>query len=364
MRSSITLSLYFGRQFLLGILTVLIVLAVLAYSFDTVELLRRASGRVDATLDLVLQMSLLKLPTLMTKLFPFAVLFGSMLALSRLTRSQELTVSRAAGVSVWQFLFPGIALALLLGTFLVTVYNPLSAAMLARYESVEAKVMRGRSSMLAVSSGGLWLREADASGQIVVHALRVAQQGIELRDAILFYYEGKDIFIKRIDASVAFLQDNSWLLQDAVVSYPDKAAERHARLRVPTTLTFDRIQESFASPNTVSFWELPSFIATLEGAGFSAVKHRLHYYSLLASPALLCAMLLIAASFSLRLTRRGGIGIMLAGGVGAGFLLYLSVELMQPFGLNGTLPILLAAWAPTVVFVLLGVSLLFHLEDG
>ncbi len=121
MRQSLTLSLYFGRHFFVAILTVLTVLAVLAFSFDTVELLRRASGRADASLGLVLEMSILKLPSLMTKLFPFAVLFGGMLALSRLTRSQELTVSRAAGVSVWQFLFPGIALSLLLGIFLVTV---------------------------------------------------------------------------------------------------------------------------------------------------------------------------------------------------------------------------------------------------
>lgn len=364
MRQSTTLSLYFGRHFLMAILTVLVVLAVLAFSFDAVEMLRRASGRADATLDLVFEMSVLKLPSLMTKLFPFAVLFGGMLALSRLTRSQELTVSRAAGVSVWQFLFPGVALALLLGVFLVTVYNPLSAAMLARYENIDAKVMRGRTSMLAVSASGLWLREADSSGQVVVHALRVAQQGVELRDAILFYYEGRDKFVKRIDASVALLDHGAWHLQNAIVSYPDRQAERFERLTVPTTLTFDRIQESFASPATISFWELPSFINTLETAGFSAMRHRLHFYTLLASPILLCAMLLIAAAFSLRLTRRGGIGFMLAGGVAAGFLLYFVVELMQPFGLNGTLPVPLAAWAPTAVFVMLGVSLLFHLEDG
>lgn len=364
MRPSLILSLYFGRQFLLAIVTVFTVLAVLAFSFDTVELLRRASGRAEATLDVVFELSLLKLPTLMTKLFPFAMLFGAMLALTRLTRSQELTVSRAAGVSVWQFLFPGIAIALLLGTFQVTVYNPLSAAMLARYEAIDAKVMRGRSSLLAISSGGLWLREADASGQVVVHALRVAQQGVELRDAILFYYEGRDTFVKRIDAAAGFLEEGRWRLQKAVVSYPDRPAERHAELFVPTALTFDRIQESFASPSTISFWELPTFITNLENAGFSAVRHRLHFYSLLASPLLLCAMLLIAASFSLRLTRRGGVGLMLAGGVGAGFLLYFSVEVIQPFGLNGTLPAVLAAWAPTFVFALLGVSLLFHLEDG
>lgn len=364
MRQSTTLSMYFGRHYIVAILTVFVVLAVLAFSFDTIELLRRATKTSEASLQLVLEMSLLKLPTLMSKLFPFAVLFGGMLALSRLTRSQELTVSRAAGVSVWQFLFPGLTIAFLLGAFFVTVYNPLSAAMLARYEAIEAKALRGRSSMLAVSSSGLWLREADASGQVVIHALRVAQQGVQLYDAILFYFEGNDRFIKRIDAAAAFLENDHWSLQNAIVSYPDRPAERYSRLDVPTSLTFDRIQDSFASPSTISFWELPSFIATLETAGFSAVRHRLHFHSLLSVPILLCGMLLIAASFSLRLTRRGGIGLMLAGGVGTGFLLYFSVEVTQPFGLNGTLPVSLAAWAPTAVFFMLGISMLFHLEDG
>src|SRR3546814_11673444 len=76
MRQSTTLALYLGRHYLMVILSVFIVLTVLAYSFDTVELLRRATGKSDATLDLVMQMSLLKLPSLTIKLFPFATLFG------------------------------------------------------------------------------------------------------------------------------------------------------------------------------------------------------------------------------------------------------------------------------------------------
>ena len=364
MRQSTTLALYFGRHYLMALLSVFIVLTVLAYSFDTVELLRRAANHPDASLDLVMQMSLLKLPSLTIKLFPFSTLFGSMLALSRLTRSQELTVARASGVSVWQFLFPGLAISFLLGAFVITVYNPVSSALLARYENIEARVLRGSSSILALSPGGLWLRDTDANGQIVVHALRSAKQGVQLYDAILFYYNNKDQFIKRIDASSAHLEHGHWTLSKAIVSYPDHPAEWHDTLEVPTTLTPNRIQESFASPDTISFWQLPSFINTLEAAGFSAVRHRLHFYSLLALPVLLCAMLLVAASFSLRLARGGGIGFMLAGGVAVGFLFYFSVELMQPFGLNGTLPVPLAAWAPTAVFVMLGISRLFHLEDG
>lgn len=364
MRISWTMALYFGRHYAVAIFTVFAVLVLLAYSFDTVELLRRASGRADADLQTVVGMSMLRLPSLAIKLLPFAALFGGMLALSRLTRSQELTVARAAGVSVWQFLAPGLGIAVLIGAAVITVFNPLSSAMLARYEAIEAKVLRGRASMLAVSSTGLWLREADSTGQIVVHALRVAQQGVELRDVILFYFEGMDRFVKRVDASEAYLRDGYWELRDAVTSFPGQAGSFDQQLRLPTSLTFDRIQESFASPNTVSFWQLPSFIVAMENAGFSAARHRLHYQSLLAIPMMLCAMLLIAASFSLRLTRRGGIGAMLGLGVGVGFLLYFVIELVQPFGLNGTLPVILAAWAPTGICLMLGGSLLFHLEDG
>src|SRR3546814_3755319 len=61
---------------------------------------------------------------------------------------------------------------------------------------------------------------------------------------------------------------------------------------------------SFASPEAMSFWELPEFIATLEAAGFSGHRHRLHYYTLLVYPLLLCSMVLIAAVFTLRVNRR------------------------------------------------------------
>ena len=69
-----------------------------------------------------------------------------------------------------------------------------------------------------------------------------------------------------------------------------------------TDLTVARIQDSFSSPSTVSFWELPRFIASLEATGFSALSHRLHWHSLLAEPLLYCAMILIAVLPSARTT--------------------------------------------------------------
>ena len=151
MRLSGTLSFYLGKQFLGGIGLVFCCMLSLVFLFDMIELLRRASGRDEADFGIVVQMALLNLPTLAQKLLPFAALFGGLLTYSRLTRSNELIVARAAGVSVWQFLAPGLAIALLVGIFVITVFNPVSAVLISRYEQLEARYLEGRQSLLAVS---------------------------------------------------------------------------------------------------------------------------------------------------------------------------------------------------------------------
>ena len=364
MRLSPTLSYYFGRQYLQGLAMVFGLLLFLAFTFDFIELLRRAGNRNDIGLGILLQMALFKLPSLAIKLLPFAMLFGGMLTLTRLTRTNELAVTRAAGVSAWQFLAPTLIIALGIGLFTMTVFNPLSASLLSRAEQMDSKLMRGRTSSLAVSSTGLWLREADAEGQVVIHALRVSRQGVELSDAIMLFYEGNDRFVRRIDARSARLADGRWEMDNVLITGPEQPAATHAHYSISTTLTFARINESFASPETLSFWALPGFIATLENAGFSALRHRLYFQSVLAEPMLLCAMVLIAATFSLRLTRRGGTGLLLVGGVFVGFVLYFFSELVLAAGQSGAVPVPLAAWSPAGVSTLLGLATLFHLEDG
>ena len=364
MRLSFTLSTYISRQFLMSIATVLSILVGLIFLIDSVELLRRTGSRDTVGFGTVLEMALLRIPFMSQKVIPFAVLFGGMLSLTRLTRSHELVVARAAGVSVWQFLLPSLALALVIGGFTVVAFNPFASATAWRYEQLEAKHLRGRASMLAVSASGLWLREGGRDGQMVVHALRIAQEDMELHDVMILLYEGNDHFVRRIDADTARLMKGHWELRNALISVPDQPSETRDEYQLPTQLTIGQIQESFAPPETMSFWQLPGFIDALEVAGFSAVRHRLYWHSLLAVPILLCAMVLIAATFSLRLTRRGGTGLLVLGGLFAGFLLYFLTDVVLALGVSGGLPVVLAAWAPAGVFTLLGLAMLLHLEDG
>jgi lipopolysaccharide export system permease protein len=363
LRLSKTFATYVGRQYLFWFGCTLVMLIAIIGLFDFVELLRRTSGK-DATLDIVAAMSLFKLPHMAEKATPFATLFGAMLAFWRLNRHHEVVVARAAGVSIWQFLFPVIVVAASIGAIKIMLFNPVATASLLRYEQLEARYIRGKSSLAAVADEGLWLRQTTDSGHYVLHARDVSPSHMLLRDVMILLLQGTDTFVGRIDAPVATLESGYWTLHDARISDREGPPKSVATHRVDTDITPENIQDSFAPPETISFWALPAFIAVLEKAGFSALRHRLHWYVQIADPALLCAMVLLAATFSLRPVRRGGTAVRMVGGIVTGFVLYFVSDVVSALGVSARIPVALAAWSPATISCLLGTAMLFHLEDG
>ncbi|HLO76679.1 MAG TPA: LPS export ABC transporter permease LptG [Magnetospirillum sp.] len=367
MRLSPTLSLYIARQFALAFATVLAVILGIILLFDVIELIRRAAGRAEIDFWMLLGMALLKLPQMMHTILPFAVMIGAMVTFWRLTRTHELVVARSAGISVWQFLTPVLGAVLLIGVVEIAAINPLAAAMYARFDKMQSEVLQGKSGAFDLSEVGLWLREGDEREQKVVHAEDVHQDGLvlNLREVHIFLFDGADHFARRVYARAGRLADGGFQLNDVWRIEAGKPAEHLPELSLSTELTLERVHDNFSSPETMSFWQLPAFIAFFEKAGFAATKHRMYLQSLLASPLLYCAMVLVAAIFSLKPNlRSGGLLKRVGGGVAAGFAIYFFSKIIYAFGLSSTLPQSLAAWSPALVAGLIGVTGLLHLEDG
>jgi lipopolysaccharide export system permease protein len=368
-----TLTLYVARRFLFATLGMLLSLTLLVSLFDFIELLRRAANRPDAGFALVAQIAGLRMPFVALQILPFAILLGGMLAFWRLTRSSELIVARAAGISAWGFLSGPVVVALGFGLLATTLISPLSSAMLARAERLDYAYLRSSAGLTAIAGGRLWLRQADREldpqGVAIISGRPVVERGavpgaFTLADVSLWRLSGKDLPLSRIEAPRARLLPGKWELIDSLVFGVERSPGAPRTQSLPTELTPDRIEDSFASPETLSFWALPGFIGVLESAGFSAVRHRLHFQSLMSLPVLAVAMALLAAGFSMRQSRRGGVAQMLAAGVAAGFMLFVIDKITGEFGEAGTLPVTLAAWAPTIAGLLLALALLLHLEDG
>ncbi|MGE0415325.1 MAG: LPS export ABC transporter permease LptG [Acetobacteraceae bacterium] len=370
MTAIVTLSAYFSRQFLGAVISMLLALAGLVAMFDFIELLRRSASKPDATFAIVLQISSLRLPYIAMQILPFAILLGGILCFWRLTRSSELVVTRAAGVSAWEFLTAPTLCAVLLGVIFTALVTPISSAMLARAEMMDNAYLRTGGGPLALNGGQLWLRQGDSAlvprGVAIIHAQRVELQGSRLtaKTISVFRLDSNDRLLSRVEAASATLGPGVWRLDDARTIRPDQLPEPPTTMNLPTDLTVARIQDSFASPSTLSVWALPDFIRLLDRSGFSSIRHRLHFQALLALPLLAGTMALLSAGFSMRPARRGGVARMIGSGVAAGFALFVISKIAEEFGQSGVLPVALAAWAPTVAGLLLTIALLLHTEDG
>lgn len=358
-----TMASYFGRRFLLTFIALFAGCLVLIFVIDTVENLRRASSH-DVGLGTVLLLSLYRLPSLSELVLPFAVLFAAMATFLALTRSLELVIARSAGVSVWQFILPTVGLAFLIGVVATVVYNPLSAAFKARHEALYAEAFQSYGATAAALGSTVWLHQNGADGPSILYAKASSPDGLRLTGVMALLYDQQYRFVERIEAESAALEDGAWRLTKAWVIEPGRDAQQHSSYLLSTYLTRAQVRESVASAETVSFWALPGQIAVAERAGLRAIQYRLQYQGLLARPLLLCAMVLIAATFSLRVFRFGNIGRMILGGIATGFVLYVISKLAVDLGKAGAVSPFTAAWAPAFVFLLLGMTILLYQEDG
>ena len=370
MRLPLTLAGYFGRRFLSAVVVMALGLTGLVSLFDFLELLRESATAPHATFGILVEIELLRLPWSLMQIAPFAVLLGGIYAFWRLARGSELVVARAAGISAWQFLAMPVVIAGLLGGACTTVLSPVSAAMYGRAGQLYNDSLKTYNGPLSLQGGALWVRQADPGlvpdGIAVLHAVDVHlhHNSLQANTVSILRLDNETGLLERLEAKQATLLPGHWQLRAVSILRPDAPTQTLAALAFPTDLTVNRVQESFASPNALSFWALPGFIRLLKRAGFSTTQHELAFQTLLALPLLCATMALVAAGFSMRSSRRGGTGTMIGAGVGCGFALFMISEIANQFGTTGAMPVTLAAWAPAVAGLFLALALLLHLEDG
>ena len=360
-----TLARYFGLRFLSAVLMVFVGIFGLVALLDYVELMRRTSDIPNVTASLVFKTSFYRVPQITEQFLAFCVLIAAMSCYLNLSRRLELVVARAAGMSAWQFVAPALVVAFLLGVFATTVYNPASAILQERAKRYEAELFGQHSYGIFGSGGGtFWLSQRNEDGLAIINATSSRNQGVALGGITVFTFDKASHFQSRIEARAAVLEPGAWRLMDARVMALGALPVDEPEYRLKTSLTPEQVRESFATPETVPFWDLPSYIQIAEHAGLGAAGYKLQFQKLLARPFLMTAMVFLAAAVSLRFFRFGGVQKMVLSGVAAGFLLYVLSKVTDDLSKAELMLPAAAAWLPVLVGGLTGLVALLYQEDG
>ncbi|MEY2756684.1 MAG: hypothetical protein RIR33_462 [Pseudomonadota bacterium] len=371
---------YIFRECVASLVLTLSIILLAIILVDVVEQMRTIGGRTQIGIDVAFSLTMMKTPGLILETLPFAMLVGSILTYSQLSRRSELPAIRASGVSAWRFLGPVMVLAGLLGVLMVTVLDPLATRLNQDFEATRARLIGG----VAPAAEGVWLSQGDleagagdetavlpgSNQQAIIHGRRVVGRGQSLENVTFWYFRpgpggpADREFTHRIDARKAQLTPGFWQLTGVIENRVGGEILRSETLALPTNLDSDTLLSRFASSKTIPFWDLPGFIQDGRAAGMDVGDYVLKYNTLLALPVFMLAMSLIGAVVCLRLARSGGLSRLIGAGALAGFVLFFATRLASGMAASGATPPEAAAWCPPLFALFAVLTVLAHAEDG
>lgn len=339
------LSRYIARHVVTGSLLVILLLMALTAFLEFVgqfDDFHNNYGLVEA-----IQFTLLSMPQQVYELFPMSVLLGTLIGLGTLASSNELTVMRASGVSIFQ-----LGRASLLGGLVLAILCVLLAEFAAPQGEQKAKIMKASTRLNQVSyiaRGGVWARDGDVF-------LNVQRMLTEERLAGIRIVEmNDDNEVQRItEAREAHFIDGQWVLQDVRSSRFDDENVRIARRdQQPweTSLSPGFLRLFVISPDIMPTARLLDYIDYLEDNGLSTSKYWQVFWTRMVMPFSVMVMVMLAMPFVFGPLRSVGNAQRVVMGVLVGVVFYV-INLMLGhsgivFGMNpvvaATLPTALAA---------------------
>ena len=354
------LALYMARLFLTRSFAVLVALVMVLMALD----LLGESGKILAVpgngeAELWHYVSL-RVPMLVSRFLPFAVLLGTLIALSSLNQNSEVVAMKAAGLSAHQILAPmiitSLGVAAILFAFNETVVVRASRTADA-WSGADYRPIPPESGVLS----NVWVRD----GETLVHARIVTGHGAGVKLADVTIYEREaGVLVRMIDAARAEQRPGGWRLRDvrlydSQMNMVRKSPAIDALGGVePTRFTLAKV-----SAANRDFRSLEEAIGDLERAGRPTTEARTGWWHKISGPLSTVLMPLLAALAAFGLARSGQVLLRATIGMALGFAYFVVDNFSLALGNVGAYPPVLAAWAPFLLFLFIGETVLIRSEE-
>lgn len=303
----------------------------------------------------------LRVPQIIEQFLPFAVLLGTLIVFTTLSQNSEVVAMKAAGLSAHQILAPLFVAALIVAgiSFLFndSVVAP-STAELKRWSDAEYGPIPADGNV----EQNVWVREGDD----LFHAQQVVGGGKKTQLLDVSIYIRKSGGLQRvIKAKQANYAGDAWQLSDGDIFDPSTATNEQAfdRLLVGKGITPDRFQYVKVDGNALGFAALRDAISDLKAAGRRTAHLEAALWHKISGPLSALLMPLLGAVAAFGLARSGALFLRAVIGMALGFTYFVADNFALAMGNLGAYPPLVAAWAPFLLFLLIGETVLVRTEE-
>lgn len=334
---------YIGRTLVSHVVVVLMVLLALYFFSTLMGEMQQAGKGTYTTVDAALY-SLMLLPRQAYELFPLVALVGTILGIGSLASSNELTVLRAAGVSVKR-----IGFAVMKTGFLLILVIMLMGETLAPYLEKQARSLRlsGLSFGVTINTAnGFWARDGEDFINILL--LRSGGQA----DGITRYRFNEHGLSEISFAAQGSYQDNMWVVHPVtktLFSEKGVTVKRSKEERWNSTLTPDVVNVAAMPAENLALWELYDFVGYLRENGLASQRYETAMWVRLFTPLATGGMILLALPFVFGSLRAVTIGHRVMLGSLIGIVFYLVNGMFSRLGLLYDIPPFISAGTPTLL---------------
>lgn len=344
---------YIGTQVFFAILAVLGIILGLALLFAFIDELGDLN-KGDYGLGQALWYVLLTAPRRAYEMLPMAALIGCLIGLGTLASNSELTIMRAAGVSigriVWAVMKP--MLVLMLAGILIGEY----VAPLTENQAQADRALAQGGGAAQSSKRGMWHRQ----GQEYVH-INAVQPGGVLLGVTRYRFDDERRLLSASFARRAEYRDNHWMLSNVKTTllhedHSEVVNQREERWDIE--LNPELLGTVVMEPEALSVTGLWQYIHYLSEQGLNNARYWLAFWTKVLQPLVTGALVLMAISFIFGPLRSVTLGQRVFTGVLVGFIFRIAQDLLGPSSLVFGFSPLLAVLVPAVICALAGVWLL------
>ena len=334
---------------LLIVVSVVFCFGIILNLFEEIEFFKN----LDTSIFKPLFLTIIFIPSLIIKLFPFIIFISSMWFMIKIRNNNDLLTLKIYGYSNVKIYLILALTSFFIGWTILTLITPLSSSMVKYYEKTKSQYARDIDHLVTFNNNGLWIKEPHDNGERIISAESIEENF--LSNVVIFEFNNNFDIKRKIFSESVNISQNNWILENSTIfKFEDNMfkKENNNHYEINSIYDKEKITSLFSNSDTISFLDLTKNYQNLINNGYSKRFLDQSFHSMLSLPFFLFLMTSIAAILTLHTLKRADNLRFIVIGLIFSVMVYYFKDLSIALGMTDRIPLVLSVWSPIIILSL------------